>query len=265
MMFRTLLLLALVSVVMALRTVVVVGASGLTGREAVFQALGRGYRVAALVRTPSKLTVPDRVASLGGQPFTSPNLLCVQGDVTAKVDVEKLYAAACGNGNEVVGTIVSLGGKTKDVGKTMLEDGTRNVIETIKAAKAGRRISVVTSIGAGDSENQAPFAFKILMMSIFNDKNAQERLFVDPSGPGHDLDWCMVRPGGLGVGEPTGIINVIDGTAGSIQRSDVASFALGAVVDEGFEYIRKTPCISSVGGVGWKKEPEKGFDGVKTA
>ena len=70
-----------------------------------------------------------------------------------------------------------------------------------------------------------------------------------------------MRPGGLGTGEPTGIINVIDGEAGSIQRADVAQFCLGAVLDEGFEYIRKTPCISSVGGTSWVKEKKAGFDG----
>ena len=80
-----------------------------------------------------------------------------------------------------------------------------------------------------------------------------------------DLEYCMVRPGGLGEGKPTGVINVIDGQAGSIQRSDVATFCLGAICDKNFPYIRKTPCISSVGGTGWKKEPELGFDGPKTA
>jgi len=46
---------------------------------------------------------------------------------------------------------------------------------------------------------------------------------------------------------------VIDGEAGSIQRADVAAFCLGAVLDAGFPYLKKTPCISSVGGTGWVK------------
>ena len=66
-------------------------------------------------------------------------------------------------------------------------------------------------------------------------------------------------------GPATGIINVIDGQAGSIQRADVAAFCLGAVTDLNFPYIRKTPCISSIGGTGWVKEPKAGFDGPKTA
>jgi hypothetical protein len=77
--------------------------------------------------------------------------------------------------------------------------------------------------------------------------------------------YCIVRPGGLGNGPPTGVVNVIDGQAGSIQRADVASFLLRAVTEEPFPYLRKTPCISSIHGTGWRKEPEKGFDTNKTA
>ena len=99
------------------------------------------------------------------------------------------------------------------------------------------------------------------MKKIFTDKNNQESIFLN--GDGKDLEYCIVRPGGLGEGPPTGIINVIDGQAGSIQRADVAQFCLGAVLDESFEYLGKTPCISSVGGTSWKKE--KGFSEVTKA
>ena len=51
---------------------------------------------------------------------------------------------------------------------------------------------------------QAPFFFKALMYTvmkdIFTDKNNQESLFLTPTSPGHDLEWCIVRPGGLGEG-----------------------------------------------------------------
>ena len=111
----------------------------------------------------------------------------------------------------------------------MLEDGTKCVIEAMKKYDV-KRVSVVTSIGAGDSKDQAPFVFKILMAtvmsSIFTDKNNQEALFA-PGGPGSDLEWCIVRPGGLTVDAPTGVINVIEGEAGSIARADVADFCIG--------------------------------------
>lgn len=67
-----------------------------------------------------------------------------------------------------------------------------------------------------------------------------------------------MRPGGLGEGSPTGVINVNDGEAGSIHRADVASFLLRSVLEPKFPYIRMTPSISSTHGTGWVKE--KGFD-----
>jgi hypothetical protein len=60
------------------------------------------------------------------------------------------------------------------------------------------------------------------------------------------------------------VVNVIEGKAGSIQRADVASFLLDAVTISDFPYVKKTPCVSSIGGTSWRKEPEKGFDDVKT-
>lgn len=238
------------------------------------------------------LTPKGSGGALGDTPLSDPNLKVISGSVTDFETVKKVFDSA----DDITGVVVALGeyksqlfirlhflvtrnsylflgflyagGKTKDVGPTMLTDGTRNIVEAMKARNI-KRVAVVTSIGAGDSEKQAPMMFKALMYTvmkgIFADKNNQERLFTEPDGVGNALEWCIVRPGGLGEGPPTGIINVIDGQAGSIQRADVAAFCLGAVQDESFPYIKKTPCISSVGGTGWVKEPKKGFDGVNTA
>ena len=82
------------------------------------------------------------------------------------------------------------------------------------------------------------------------DKNAQEALFL--KGPGADLEFCIARPGGLKMGDPTGIVNVIDGEAGAINRADLAAFCLDAVLDPDFAYLRQAVCISSDKGSGFK-------------
>lgn len=94
------------------------------------------------------------------------------------------------------------------------------------------------------------------MKKIFADKNEQEKVVAD-SG----LEYCIVRPGGLTVDAPTGVINVIEGEAGSIPRADVAQFCLSAVTDEDFPYIGQAPCISSVGGTSWVKDRSKAARG----
>lgn len=73
----------------------------------------------------------------------------------------------------------------------MLTDGTRTIINSMH--KFGvTRVAVVTSIGCGDSEKKAPWTFRALMATVMRkamrDKNNQERLFLDKSGTGHDLE-----------------------------------------------------------------------------
>ena len=238
--------------------VAVFGATGLTGRECTWQLLEKGVGVVALCRDPSRLCKPKGSCGLAEDAGCVPieggdKLVSLRGDVTKLEDVQKVFSQA---GQPIEGVIVSLGGKTKDVGETMLTDGTRNVIEAAKAAGV-KRVTIVTSIGAGDSKDQAPFFFKVLMgtvmKAIFDDKNNQEALFL-PGGPGNGLEWCIVRPGGLTVDPPTGVVNVIEGEAGSIPRADVASFCIGAVLDKDFPYIGQAPCISSTGGTSWTKD-----------
>lgn len=235
-------------------TIAVFGASGLTAQECIYQALKDGDKVVGLTRNPSNCVVPK---GSGGddadKPLSDDNLTLIAGDVTNAADVAKVFE------NGIDGVVVALGGKTSDVGDSMLTDGTNNIMSAMKS-NGVKRVAVVTSIGAGDSKEQAPFAFKILMMTvmkkIFNDKNNQERA-VQESG----LEYCIVRPGGLTVEKPTGVINVIDGEAGSIPRADVAQFCLEAVKDADFPYVGKTPCISSVGGTSWVKDRSKAARG----
>ena len=45
-------------------------------------------------------------------------------------------------------------------------DGTTNIVNSMKKRPSLKRIAVVTSIGAGDSEKQAPLMFKALMYTV---------------------------------------------------------------------------------------------------
>lgn len=62
-------------------------------------------------------------------PLSDPKLTVIQGDVKNAADVDK---AICAAGDDLAGVAVCLGGKTKDVGPTMLTDGTANIIASMK-------------------------------------------------------------------------------------------------------------------------------------
>ena len=181
-------------------------------------------------------------------PTTNDNMVKTQGSVLNRADVDDVF-----KGKNITGVVVALGGKTREVGPTLLQDSTPHIIAACKEHGV-KRISVISTVGAGDSMDQAPWTFKILMNTMMKkimvDKNAQEELFLE--GPGADLEFCLARPGGLKQGEPTGIVNVIDGEAGAINRADLAAFCLDAVLDPDFAYLRQAVCVSSDKGSGFK-------------
>ena len=181
-------------------------------------------------------------------PTMNDKILRTEGSVLNRADVDAMF-----EGKDITGVVVALGGKTREVGPTLLLDGTTHIIEACKAHGV-KRISVISTVGAGDSMDQAPWTFKLLMntmmQKIMVDKNAQEGLFLE--GPGADLEFCLARPGGLKQGAPTGIVNVIDGEAGAINRADLAAFCLDAVLDPDFAYLQQAVCISSDKGAGFK-------------
>jgi putative NADH-flavin reductase len=203
--------------------IAVFGGSRGVGRQAIEQALAQGHVIQALMRNPDKFDL------------THPNLTVLPGNVLQAADV-----AACVAGVEAV--VCSLG-STGDNPNNIVTLGTQQIISAMKAAGV-RRLVVVTSIGVGDSKDQVPLAFKALMKTILRaameDKEGQETAV-----KASDLDWIIVRPGGLTDGPRTGQYSF--GTqktlkAGQVSRADVAEFVLKQLTDDTF--LHQTPAIS---------------------
>ena len=88
-----------------------------------------------------------------------------------------------------------------------------------------------------------------VMSSIMADKNKQEEKVMSA---GADLEYCIVRPGGLKSDPPTGIVTAgKDQEAGAIARADVAAFCLDAVIEEDFKFLNQAVSISSNMGSGF--------------
>lgn len=91
------------------------------------------------IRNPSNCVIPQGSGgSAAGSPITDDKFINIAGDVTNKADVDKVFAE-----NKIDAVIVALGGKTSDVGETMLTDGTVNIIAAMKENDV-KRIAVVT-------------------------------------------------------------------------------------------------------------------------
>jgi putative NADH-flavin reductase len=189
----------------------VVGATGGTGRELVAQALARGWEVTALARDPSKLGL------------THPNLVVARGDVMEPATLDQALQSCAA-------VVCALGHKQFLGPSRILSDGTRNLIEAMRRQGATRLV-VETSLGLGYSAGRLGLAYTLFTLPVvlpfyFADKARQERMIA-----GSDLEWVIVRPGALTHGPARGRYRQ-GRRAGdwlatrSIARADVAAFML---------------------------------------
>src|SRR2546425_325631 len=113
------------------KRLLIVGATGGTGRQLVAQALGRGFEVTALVRNPARLAIPHR------------HLTILQGDV---LDYAAVEAAVRGQD-----AVLSALGHTHYFPPTqILSRGTANILRAMESSGAPRFVCE-TSLGIGDS------------------------------------------------------------------------------------------------------------------
>lgn len=195
--------------------ILVIGATGPTGRELVAQGIAAGHQITAAVRPTGTAGLPSGVK-------------------TARVDVtDSGSLAGAVVGQEAV--ISSLGSKLSRKPTTLFSDGTRNLVTAMRAANV-RRLICITGIGAGDSKGHGGFLYDriiqpLLLDEIYKDKTRQESIIRECG-----LDWTLVRPGQLTNGAKSGQIRALTDltgfTVGRISRADVAAFILGLLSDE---------------------------------
>ena len=201
--------------------VLIVGATGGTGRQLVEQALERGHVVTALARDPSALHVEH------------PRLTVVRGNV---LDYPSVEAAV--RGQDAV--VSALGHKQFFRPTRTLSEGTRNVLRAMETHRV-RRFVCETTLGIGASAGRMGlyytfFVIPVILPFYFWDKTRQERLIAASS-----VDWVVVRPGALTNGAKRGGYRQ-GHTVGSllwtvrISRADVADFMLNQMSDN--TYLR---------------------------
>src|SRR3954466_9406592 len=193
--------------------ILVLGATGATGRLIVNQAAARGYEVTVLARSAHKAS-----------DITGAKLIV--GDAR---DEAALREALKGRDAVVsaLGTPVS---PFREV--TLLSTATRALVSAMKAEQVSRLVCI-TGMGAGDSAGHGGFIadnviFPLLLKQVYADKNRQEAI-VRESG----LDWVLVRPVVLddkpGGGAVRALTELSGVRGGTISREDVARFVLEQV------------------------------------
>jgi putative NADH-flavin reductase len=209
-----------------LSRLLIIGATGGTGRQLVTQALERGYVVTALVRDPSRLRIKH------------PQLKVIPGDV---LDASAVGAAV----RDQEAVLSALGHKRFFQPTRILSQGTANVLRAMEAQGANRFVCE-TSLGIGDSVGRMGVYYSLFVVPVILplycwDKTRQERE-IEASR----VQWVIVRPGALTNGERRGQYR--HGLhVGSflwtvrISRADAASFMLDQL--ESNQYLRQAPGV----------------------
>jgi uncharacterized protein YbjT (DUF2867 family) len=206
--------------------ILVLGATGGTGRHIVRAADAKGHAVVALVRSR------ERAQDLAGAQL-------VEGDAR---DEDALFRALDG----CSGVISSLGTPLRPFREvTLLSTATRALVAVMKR-QAVRRLVCITGVGAGDSRGHGGFLYDRLFLPLFLrkvyvDKNRQEDVV-----RGSDLDWVLVRPTVLTDKPARGAVRACTDLStihgGSIPRADVATFVVDQLTDD--TWLRRAPLIT---------------------
>lgn len=213
--------------------VLVLGATGGTGRAAVHYALVAGHRVTAFCRRPEALDMRDD------------RLVTVSGDA-----VDATTVARAMEGQEAV--IVALGITSNPImvklGRSntpidVCSVGTRHALAAMQATGA-RRLVCVSAYGVGETRERMPRAarliYRTLLKEHIDDKEVQERLVRQS-----DTDWVIVQPVGLTNGAPKGsyLASTIGETRSlTVTRADVAAFCVEQLGRD--DYLRTSVAIS---------------------
>ncbi len=184
---------------------VILGATGRTGRLVVEQALAAGHTVTALVRSPEKLT------------SANPNLRVVTGQATDASAVSRAMEGA----DAVIST---LGGKG-----SVIADSTQAIVAAARAAGVKRVVLLSSWVVERDRMDTVTRLLTGLAMGpVIKDKSAGE-LVLRRS----DLEWTIVYPSSLTDGPAKGSVTELPeqakrGMSEKISRADVAAWMVKA-------------------------------------
>jgi putative NADH-flavin reductase len=203
------------------RKVLVLGATGGTGREVVSQGLQQGHEVTAFARRPERVTTRNE------------RLRVVVGDVTS--DSEALGDAV--RRQDVVISALGTGKSFKSGG--LIARSVPRILEAMRRHGV-RRLIFTSAFGVGSTWRDVPIVprifARVLLRDVYADKAAGEEIL-----QGSELDWTLVYPAGLSNGPRTGRYRVgerlkLTGFP-TISRADLADFLLRQVEDR--TYVRK--------------------------
>jgi putative NADH-flavin reductase len=214
--------------------ILILGATGRTGRLIVEDALKQGYDINVLVRDKNKIS------------FSSRSIKVYQGTPTRRADI-----AAAMQGCEVV--ISALGiARASDApwsklitAKDFISESMKNVIAEADQQNL-KRLITVSAWGVGETKKEIPFWLRWLINytklgPVYAEHEAEEKLLADSN-----LNWTAVRPVALNDSKKIKTLKVSFNNFPKpnlqISRQSVARFMVDILQSD--KYDMKSPTIS---------------------
>jgi putative NADH-flavin reductase len=203
------------------------GATGRTGRELLSQGLELGCVITALVR------------STDGLPLEHERLRTVTGDATDGAAMDEAL-----DGQDAVLSALGPTSPRSLLRCSLMQETSRALVPSMKL-HAVNRLVLLSALGVGASAAHAPpllrIAFQTLLRQVGKDKAAGEELL-----RGTDIDWTFVYPPSLTDGPRTGTYRSGEALElrglPRVSRGDVAEFMLAQL--EQSSYSRKMAIVS---------------------
>jgi uncharacterized protein YbjT (DUF2867 family) len=199
--------------------IVVLGATGRTGRLVVEQALAAGHTVTALVRSPEKLTMDNA------------NLRVVTGEATDTSAVSRALEGADALISTLGGSGSVIADSTPAIVAAARKTGVSRVVVLSSFAVERDRLDAVTRLLTG-----------LAIGGLIKDKSAGENVLRRS-----DLDWTIVYASVLTDGPASGSVAVLPESARrrmseKISRADVAAWMVQAAT--GVQHSRSSVGIT---------------------
>src|SRR5438309_6754871 len=208
--------------------VVIIGATGQTGRLLAERAVAHGHAVTVFARDPGSMSAP------GG------SVRVLRGDVLDAASVDHAVA-------DQEAVLVDLGSATRRGSPQVLPHGIRHILDAMERHGV-RRIVVLSAAGAlHEPVGSIVGSLGLILARAFLPGVYREHRAMLEELRTRNLDWIAVRPVILTNGPWTGRYRVVaEGIPRGgyrVSRADVADFMIRQLTSD--EFVRKMPAIAN--------------------
>ncbi|KAI4728954.1 hypothetical protein E4T49_03343 [Aureobasidium sp. EXF-10728] len=220
--------------------ILLIGATGRTGRLVLASALKRGHKVVALIRPSSDLTPQSHLTVVKGSPLNSVDITTALSLTTGPVVIVSTLGQTRTSGNPFAATTSP---------PLFMSDSATAVVSAAKACGSRvKKLVLMSMFGAGSSFSNLNFLMRATMLYSNMKQTLEDQNAVDGVIKNSGLAFVMPRPAML-KGDTTLPVRTL-GDAGdqagfmsSVSAHSVAEFLLDAVTSE--EWDGRTPVLSN--------------------